>query len=102
MPARDSSDVVGSSRRTRMPAARSLRSTEVPASRLDLARQAFTLVGAAGREAPVPRRGGRVAEGTRLLSEYGAESSIAGSNPALSAGRPCQDAVARLSASLRP
>ena len=31
-------------------------------------------------------RGGRVAEGTRLLSEYGAESSIAGSNPALSAG----------------
>ena len=32
------------------------------------------------------RRGGRVAEGTRLLSEYGAASSIAGSNPALSAG----------------
>jgi hypothetical protein len=29
-------------------------------------------------------RGGRVAEGTRLLSEYGAEHSIAGSNPALS------------------
>ena len=35
---------------------------------------------------PASRRGGRVAEGTRLLSEYGAESSIAGSNPALSAG----------------
>ena len=34
---------------------------------------------------PIPRRGGRVAEGTRLLSEYGAASSIAGSNPALSA-----------------
>ena len=32
------------------------------------------------------RRGGRVAEGTRLLSEYGEEISIAGSNPALSAG----------------
>src|SRR5215218_6017265 len=31
------------------------------------------------------RRGGRVAEGTRLLSEYGEEISIAGSNPALSA-----------------
>ena len=27
-----------------------------------------------------------MAEGTRLLSEYGAKSSIAGSNPALSAG----------------
>ena len=38
--------------------------------------------------APHPRRGGRVAEGTRLLSEYGAESSIAGSNPALSAPPP--------------
>ena len=37
---------------------------------------------------PHPRRGGRVAEGTRLLSEYGAESSIAGSNPALSAPPP--------------
>src|SRR3954469_13723748 len=42
---------------------------------------------------PLPRlytgpragRGGRVAEGTRLLSEYGVTSSIAGSNPALSA-----------------
>jgi hypothetical protein len=32
------------------------------------------------------RRGGRVAEGTRLLSEYGEAISIAGSNPALSAG----------------
>ena len=31
------------------------------------------------------RRGGRVAEGTRLLSEYGEAISIAGSNPALSA-----------------
>jgi hypothetical protein len=52
------------------------------------------------RNAPVPRRGGRVAEGTRLLSEYGAESSIAGSNPALSAG---QAAAARLSGlPLRP
>src|SRR4051794_5143427 len=30
--------------------------------------------------------GGRVAEGTRLLSEYGVYSSIAGSNPALSVG----------------
>jgi hypothetical protein len=30
------------------------------------------------------RRGGRVAEGTRLLSEYGDQNSIAGSNPALS------------------
>ena len=34
---------------------------------------------------PGAGRGGRVAEGTRLLSEYGAESPIAGSNPALSA-----------------
>src|SRR5215211_2416738 len=44
---------------------------------------------AAGRlyTAAQPGRGGRVAEGTRLLSEYGAESSIAGSNPALSAAR---------------
>ena len=33
------------------------------------------------------RRGGRVAEGTRLLSEYGEAISIAGSNPALSAAR---------------
>ena len=33
--------------------------------------------------APDPGRGGRVAEGTRLLSEYGGHS-IAGSNPALS------------------
>src|ERR1044071_2173510 len=32
-----------------------------------------------------PRTGGRVAEGTRLLSEYGVYRSIAGSNPALSA-----------------
>src|SRR5215211_271867 len=32
-----------------------------------------------------PGRGGRVAEGTRLLSEYGEAISIAGSNPALSA-----------------
>src|SRR3954453_20954051 len=41
----------------------------------------------AGRRAceACARRGGRVAEGTRLLSEYGAASSIAGSNPALSA-----------------
>src|SRR5438128_9606415 len=31
-----------------------------------------------------PGRGGRVAEGTRLLSEYGDQYSIAGSNPALS------------------
>ena len=67
-----------------------------------LGRQAFTLVGAAGPGSARPRRGGRVAEGTRLLSEYGAESSIAGSNPALSAGRPCRDAVARLSVPLRP
>src|SRR5215218_286532 len=36
--------------------------------------------------APGSRRGGRVAEGTRLLSEYGEAISIAGSNPALSAG----------------
>ena len=34
-----------------------------------------------------PGRGGRVAEGTRLLSEYGADRPIAGSNPALSAHR---------------
>src|SRR5437879_8509895 len=33
---------------------------------------------------PTPRRGGRAAEGTRLLSEYGDQYSIAGSNPALS------------------
>ncbi len=71
-------------------------------SLLDARRQAFTLVGAAGPECARPRRGGRVAEGTRLLSEYGAASSIAGSNPALSAGRPCRNAVARLSVPLRP
>ena len=33
---------------------------------------------------PIPGRGGRVAEGTRLLSEYVGSNSIAGSNPALS------------------
>jgi hypothetical protein len=41
---------------------------------------------------PRSRRGGRVAEGTRLLSEYGDQNSIAGSNPALSvqlAQLPC-------------
>ncbi len=31
------------------------------------------------------RRGGRVAEGARLLSEYGVYSLIEGSNPSLSA-----------------
>src|SRR5207302_4745686 len=36
---------------------------------------------------PTPRRGGRAAEGTRLLSEYGDQNSIAGSNPALSVDR---------------
>jgi CRP-like cAMP-binding protein len=35
-----------------------------------------------------------VAEGTRLLSEYGAESSIAGSNPALSALLSAEDLAA--------
>src|SRR5207244_75304 len=40
---------------------------------------------AGSRLACTPRRGGRVAEGTRLLSEYGDQYSIAGSNPALSA-----------------
>jgi hypothetical protein len=51
---------------------------------------------------PHPRRGGRVAEGTRLLSEYGAESSIAGSNPALSAPHAGPMSVATLVAPLRP
>ena len=46
-------------------------------------------------------RGGRVAEGTRLLSEYGAESSIAGSNPALSAPPP-SSTVARLGGRAAP
>jgi hypothetical protein len=31
-----------------------------------------------------PGRGGRVAEGTRLLSEYGVSNPIEGSNPSLS------------------
>jgi hypothetical protein len=33
---------------------------------------------------PDPGRGGRAAEGTRLLSEYGVTSPIEGSNPSLS------------------
>jgi hypothetical protein len=50
------------------------------------------------------RRGGRVAEGTRLLSEYGDQYSIAGSNPALSVSdrpRTCGFAGARSSALAR-
>ena len=54
---------------------------------------------------PRAGRGGRVAEGTRLLSEYGVTSSIAGSNPALSAlprrWRP-QDRRLHSGATLRP
>src|SRR5688572_9254089 len=67
-------------------------------SLLDLAAQAFTLGPRRARRCARSRRGGRVAEGTRLLSEYGAKSSIAGSNPALSAVEPRRHAAARLSA----
>ncbi len=49
---------------------------------------AFTLVRSEGGGSRLPGRGGRVAEGARLLSEYGGETPIAGSNPALSAAVP--------------
>src|SRR5215213_10947849 len=47
---------------------------------------------------PGSRRGGRVAEGTRLLSEYGEAISIAGSNPALSAKKGTATLLARFAA----
>ena len=53
------------------------RGADRPSRVFGTSRRAFTL--------RPSRRGGRVAEGTRLLSEYGEAISIAGSNPALSA-----------------
>src|SRR5687768_5361478 len=57
----------------------------VPRCYRDLTRAAFTLASGIRADSRGSRRGGRVAEGTRLLSEYGEAISIAGSNPALSA-----------------